>query len=415
MNKIFRYFVAFLIIYTINLNAAKIGGVYEDKIIGFANETAITKIELLRHKTLFHYLMRPELGLEISSATLNDLIVQKIQVKIAKAENLEVSDEQIKDVYVQCAQRRDLKLFEFAKLARLNHITKYDIKGYLKEEVLIEKLHEHLFLKTLSASPDEIGDYYMYSNNYDTKHSKCHYRVLEISIKRNKDNKKNLDFIKQIVHAINSHKTIQKFSKLRKNNEAQLKTFSYVIKRHIYSEAVRNVIAKRLGYNIVGPIYTGNHIILLKVFKKRPNINTKNLDIKIGHFFIKKKSTRRTVNNFKNSIDAFKQLNEIKRILNNNYEHRDMRIELLSEMNLPRYYKKRILLMNVNDISDIIETKTGWHLFKIIGKDYDRNSKIYKLLSSSVRSYKFKKARRNYIKYVRREYFIKLIYDNFTL
>lgn len=411
MKKLYKILIVYLAICILSINIYAKDTIYQDETIAIVNDQPILKSEFDTHKSLLLLLINNlDQIYNLEQFTLSDMINVKLQTYIANKQNIKVSNDEIKDSYTYFKQRTKLSELDYYDLLKNYNITQSDMNNFLKENIAIEKLHDRIF-RNITVSRDELNDFVTLSNNNLLKYQSYTYKVIRLTIDRKINNKKNLYNIKLFKNALNSKKKYGMYDLITNGRlGGEIEVLHIDPAKNEY-EKLKDQIKINPNTDTIGPIFNNNKIEFLKVISKKSKLNEKDTSIKIGHVLIKKHSNklRKTdITILKNKIQTLNKIKKYAYIEKNNrtYEKQFEKIWLHAN-SAPEELYKHAAKLEKNEVSEIIETSVGWHLIKVIHREYDPKSHIYNILSKRANAQKTAKARDNWLEIRNKEAHIK--------
>lgn len=409
MKKIHTSIIT-LIIFFLSLNTSAIELKYNNTLIGMINNQVILESNVNKQSTLLSLLIffKKELtDKELKVIALEDIINTKIQVNIAKDYDVELSEDDMKDVYTQLIMREKSSLREYINVLKRNDITTNDFQSFLKDSLVIEKLHERLLYEQIKISSEDFDNLEKFSNNTSLKYLNNNYEILHIAIKNNKPQLKKIKNILKLLTKKNHNEIIGlTFNKklLAKNKIFNIHPILDLEKK-IHTHMIKNI-----NSDVVGPIYSNNTINFIKLIKKKNIFKKLDSDIKIKHLLIKRKY-KKTEESVKHKIRNLKNLNKIKNFSLKKLNKENFKTEWLNKKNVSNDFFQKIKHLKKNELSDVFETKIGFHLVKIIDKKYNQNTDIYKEITLQLKTEKLTKLRKYWEKHIKQENLINILND----
>lgn len=406
MEKIHKSIITLIILF-LSLKSYAVELKYQNSLIGMVNNQIILESNIKKQSALLSLLIFFKKDLtdqELKVIALDDIINIKIQVNIAKDYDINLSEDDMKDVYTQLIMKEKSSLREYIHTLKKNNVTIKNLKSFLKDSLIIEKLHEKLLHEQIKISSNDFDNLEKFSNNKFVKYLNNTYKILHISIKK----PNNLKKIKSTLKLLNK-KNYNEIIELTFNNRISVnnKIFDLDSKADIEKKVLTHII-KNINSKTIGPIYSNNNINFIKLIKTKSKLNKLETDIKIKHLLIKKKHKNKP-EAIKYKVKSFKKLNSMKNTSLEKQNKDAFQIEWINKKNVSNDFLKNIKNLKNNEFSDAFETQTGFHLVKIIDKKYNQNTTIYKNISLQLKTEKLTKLRKYWEKHIKQENLINVL------
>ena len=381
--------------------------IYNDELTALVNNDIVLNSELSKHLSSLTLLLNVKKTKHFKKQVVKDLINTKLQVNIAKKNGIDAYDDEVKNIYMQFILRHKLSLLEYNDLIKSNNLTGNELNVFIKENIIVEKLHEKLLSNNIAASRDELNTFLDFSNNILIKHQVLSYKILKITINRKTNNKKNFLIIKKILAVLknNTYDLLYFMNDKSLDFEIDVVTLNPL---DALNKEIKNIFTNNLDKNIIGPIYKKKKIEFFKILDKINTINQADIKTKIRYFFLEKNIVKLKENNINYVKNKMCHLNKMKKLMkkighNDQYFH----IQWLHSSDLPKNLHAPIKKLNDTEVSKILETKNGWYIVQKIYKEYDKKADISRKLTTLIKSQKFGKIRKNWIKNLQKEAYIK--------
>lgn len=408
MEKIHKSIITLIILF-LSLNSYAVELKYQNTLIGLVNNHTILESNINKQSALLSLLIFFKKDLtdqELKVIALDDIINTKIQVNIAKDYDVDLSEDDMKDVYTQLIMKEKSSLREYTHTLKKNNVTIKNLKSFLKDSLTIEKLHEKLLYEQVKISNNDLDNLEKFSNDTSTRYLNNNYKILHISIKKPNTLKK----IKNTLKLLNK-KTYNELIELTFNKQLSIKNkiFNIDSKTDIEKKILTHII-KNINSKTIGPIYSNNDINFIKLIKKQNKLCTLDTDIKIKHIVIKKQHKKK-LDAIKYRVNSFKKLNTIKHTSLTQKHKNRFNVEWINKKNVSNDFFKKIKNLKNNEFSTVFETHIGFHLVKIIDKKYNQNNAIYKDISAQLKTTKLTKLRKYWEKHIKQENSINILND----
>lgn len=398
MRKYKSFLAIIAYFFIVNLNAENI--FFEDSVVGvIGKKIIITNHELKKHETLLKLFIPIKKKRSMHLYSLNDILINKIQLFKSKKNKIESNDSQIEEAYKDAIRNKGYKEDKFEKMILKLGLEMEDVASFAKKNHLVEKTHIKLLNEKVTASRDDFYNFVKHSNAYDAQECIFRYKIMKISFIKKENNKTNIKNIKI------AHDYIKK-SDIKNGINIYFRDISLLIKIEFlnfnYPNKEKFKFTKKYAANlendILGPFYLNNKIVLNKIIKKKYSVEKKDLNVRVGFIFFKKNSLKVKNERFKPTKVLVQRLDKIKQKLKNknNKNNKDLRYAWLDELKLPLSKINELKELNENDV-DIVESRAGWFVIKILFKDFDKNFQPSATLNLIVKREKFVKLRKNFI------------------
>lgn len=396
--------IVFVILYVFSINIyAEIK--HKDEIKALVNSDLILNSELETHLSSLTMLINIKTTTDLKDQALIDLISTKLQTKLSHKHNITAQNDEIKNVYTQFIQRNKLSADEYYELLQSYNLTHDELSVFIKENIIVEKLHEKLLHQHLTATRDELNSMLELSNNCLFESQSSAYKILKISFNRSQNKKIDLIAIRNVISFLKSNHDGLMIYNDKEPLNLTMKMFVLPISEDTENRS-REFIEDNLERKILGPFYTKNRIEFLKIIEKRSIIKESDRDIKIKYFTFK-----RNLKKLHNNVDKFKsrkhKLNSIRKLMRKYDESVLFDIKWLGETNIPKKLYPKIKKLNDNEISENLETTDGWYVVQRLYREYKKDTDSYKKLESYLKNHKLKKIRKNWIKNLHKDAYIK--------
>ncbi len=388
---------------SINLYAEKIK--YQEQAVCKINKDIMFIKDLKKHETLLKILVMLDDSKYKASFTLEDIINTKTQIEapLPKRYQVSVTEDEIKEVYETFAARDQFSLLEYKKFLKKNKLLPSDVKNFIKDSLIVEKLHNKIFGRRIPVSISEINNFFSITNNYLIEVQTQTYAVLQLSFEKKKSKKENFEKIAKIEKIFKKKRDIIETPMILSRKNLNVKIKALVINPEDKSEEwIKDFILINLSKNIIGPIFHKKHINLFKIIKIKRHLSKEDVKMKIKHIIIKKKKIINE-NSFLFLKNRTHKLIEAKKDENDSY----FKTIWISCDEIPKYLFKKINELDEDGPGAIFETKIGWHFVKVLKKRYKINTPINKNLQSQIKLQKLIKIRKEWMKSIKKKANIK--------
>ncbi len=164
---------------------AKKSGIIElDNIIAVVNDDVITRVELdnrlqLVKKQLGARTQLPDDAI-LRKQVLERMIMEKLQLQIAKRSGIRIDDETINRVIENIAKENKLSMEQFQKVLSRDGMSFADFRENIKNELLINELRKRQVKNKITVSEQEVDNYL--ANKANIKNHDEEYRLSHILI-----------------------------------------------------------------------------------------------------------------------------------------------------------------------------------------------------------------------------------------
>lgn len=326
---------------------------------------------------------------KIKKIELKNKIIKEVTIFNAYCEhfknyNIKLDKESLHLIYKDSASKKYLSLLQFKKIIEKKYKIKSKfIKEFIINNIAINKMQKTLISEDIILSDKEISNFFNISNYKTYTKNLFMVKVLEISFVRQRK-KNHLKILKQLINNLDTESDIEKIKshvdkklrdlgiKIVDLNDAKNKHY-YFLKYHLDNN---------ISQNIIGPFFLNNYIYLYKIIDKKNKTDHYKSYIKINYNIIQKKKLIKKKNTF-NFLILNKEQNNI------NIYKKTNTCWIDKENTTPIIYDT-IKNLKINDVSNVIETNTGWYIIKVIDRIFDHNSNIYTYIVQNIMSEKIK-------------------------
>ncbi len=385
--------------------------VIKDKVVAIVNNKVILDSDIKKQIRLLKLLVNIDGAESMKSFTLKDIIAEKIQIPISKRKKVIVKDTEVRDIFLYFASRNELRLADYKKLIVSYNLTPRDVKYFLKNSLMIEKVHEKVLSKKLNVTKREFVEFLDFSNHINYKEQTTAYTFLHIIIENNKKNKNNL--IKKVIKALKNEKNEEKALKILANKKLNTKVSLVKMRPKKNIKSFYMFLINNIDKKVVGPLHSKKKLHIFKLLKKKSVLDKQEDTVyKIAHFTIKKKIidiNTAHVDNFKKKL---KILNVVKNKVNKNRKtntyNKYFKELWITGFDLSDVFFKNICYLEKNETSEIFETETGWHLVILIDKKISKKTNTYNTNISSAIGKRLTRFREIWLSNIKTNTYIKI-------
>lgn len=162
--RYFSFFLLFTLLFTVNPVFAKDEVTLLDKIIVVVNDNVITQLELNDRIKIIRQQFKQK-GLRLPSEEvlqkqlLERLILEKLQLELAKNTGIRITDETVNRVIANIAQENKLSIEQFRQALEKDNFQFSDFRENIRREVIISRLRKVQVENKVSVSEQEIENY----------------------------------------------------------------------------------------------------------------------------------------------------------------------------------------------------------------------------------------------------------------
>lgn len=378
-NNIILVLVLTLIL--INTTSAKY--VMHDKIILKTCENINLKSEIKEHIKIIKFItLSKSSQIDLKNKVLSDMIILNSYPDVIKKYNITVEDEWIDMLYKDSAEKYNTSISKFKNtISEKFKIKEKSIITFITETLALTNLQKINLSEEIIISDNDINDFFHASNYINFKKPLHDFKIIQISFIRKGIN--NFKKIKNIINILKNTDDAQRIinNVNVKNINIKKIDINSQNKKYIY---LKDFIEKENQTNIIGPICAGKYIYFFKILEKKLKTDDYKPYIKICHYTVQKKKIdegKRTSKFVKLKTNASKKDTKIlfKESKKGTWIYKD-NVE-------PGFYDK-IKHLKINEVSELFETQTGWHIIKVIDRTFDQKSNIYTYIENSITSEK---------------------------
>lgn len=369
--------ILFIILSIILINTAHTTHIKNEKIILTTNETPLFKSKINNYCNIVKLFSNKE---KINKIDLKNKIIKELTIintynDLIKEYTITLNRESLALIYKDSAERKYISLNQFKNLIE----KKYKIKDkYIKEFILnnltLNNMQKNIISEELILSDKEILNFFNISNYKDYAKNFYDIQVIEISFVRKK-NKNNFKIMKTVINNLEKESNIEK---IKSNLDPMLTRLTCKVvdlnnpKNKIY-HFLRFHLDKNFKENLMGPFFMDDYVYLYKIIKKRNKTENYKSSIKISYHTLQKKKLCEK----KNTLKFLEFNKEVKKINMKKIFTSKNKICWLDKNETDPIIYEKIRNLNINEISNVIETETGWYIIKILDKIFDQQNNIY--------------------------------------
>lgn len=312
---------------------------------------------------------------------LEKLILDSIQLQLAKQLGIETDYLTINEIILSLAQKENLTINQFKQQLQEQGINFEDFKEQLKKDKIISKLHERAIIHDMKISNADIEGYLHSPAGQDN--TGVEYRLGHILISGQEtftrtDVKSINDKVAQVMHALKQGKDFREVAASYSASTEALNGGDLGWRKlnqvpSIFVKQVMNMEVGQLSEPI--PSKSGFHIIKLQ--NKRFNGKENYVELRAKQILLKSRNNMPDLE-LKKSLEEFKKL-----ILESKKDFTKLAISKSEESStsanggdlgwfsektvLPEFWKQ-VNKLNIGEISNPFKTELGWHLVKLEGR-----------------------------------------------
>lgn len=183
--RIFSFFSLFVLLLPATQLMAKTVVVPLDKIIAIVDDNIITQIEVDDRVRLISQQLQqqgsnlPSLS-KMRKQVLERLILEKLQLEMAKKTGIQINDEMVNRVITNIARENKLSMDQFRKVLKKDGYEFSDFRENIRREVTIARLRKIRVENKVNISEQEINNYL--SQNFEGQSAGDEYRLSHILI-----------------------------------------------------------------------------------------------------------------------------------------------------------------------------------------------------------------------------------------
>lgn len=270
--RIFSFLSLFLLLLPATQLVAKPAVIPLDKIIAIVDDNIITQVELDERVKLISQQLKQQ-GRSLPSQNklrkqiLERLILEKIQLEMAKKTGIRINDEMVNRVIANIARENRLSMEQFRKVLQKDGFEFADFRENIRREVTISRLRKMRVENKVNISEQEIENYL--SQHLKGKSSDDEYRLRHILIatpeaatpeqienaKKNAENvvnelKSGEDFAQKAI-AVSNDELALKGGDLGWRKTAQLPTFIASMARNMRQNEIQGPLRSASGFHII--------------------------------------------------------------------------------------------------------------------------------------------------------------------
>ncbi|HIH2762757.1 MAG TPA: peptidylprolyl isomerase [Candidatus Azoamicus sp.] len=385
INNVLLIFLSIILINTANSNYIK-----NEKIIFQINDKIELKSKINAYCDIVKLFSNKE---KINKINLKNKIIKELALintynNLIKDDIIILTKESLESIYKDSAEKKYISITHFKKLIK----KKYKIRSkYIKEFIInnlaLNKIQKTIISEELILSDKEILNFFNIANYKNYAKNLYDVKVIEVSFLR-KRKKHNFKIIKNLINNLEKESEIEQIK--LKLDQTLLNLTCKIIelnnpKNKIYY-FLRFYLDKNFKKNIIGPFFMDNYIYIYKIIEKRNKTENYKSYIKVSYHTLQKKKLceKKNTLTFLHLNQNFKK-NNIEKII----KTKEKICWLDKDETDPTLYDK-IKNLKINEISEIIETQTGWYVIKILDKIFDQKSSIYGYIVQNIMIEKIK-------------------------
>lgn len=364
-----------------------------DQVVAIVNENVITDSELKRRvqkiiKQLQYSKEQLPPSKDLRKQVLNTMIIDDLQLQLAKNNNITASPEQINAAIDNIAKQNNVNIFDLKNLIEKDGISFNEFKDDLAKQLTIMNVQNAAVKSEINISKQELKEAKKILN---TQNANNQYRISHILISvPDSPSSEKVKFAKEkahdIVEQLSNGKNFANIAKVTSDGQQALNGgdmgwFSLSELPAIFAEITPTL---RVG-QIYGPIQSENGFHIIKLTDAKYNSKKfQETKYKVRHILVKK-------DNITNSAIAKTELNRLKKEIQKNNNFAELALIYsedhgtaskggdlgwINKYDVVPEFANVMLSLKVNEISEPFESIYGWHLAQLEDvKQFDSTEK----------------------------------------
>lgn len=361
-------------------------------VIAIVNEDVITKAELnTKYKILLTRIqdtaaLPPEE--QLKKQLLSKLIIDKLQLQLAKSRDINVSAKEINNVITNVAKEQELTLSQFKEKLDLEGISYLDYRRNIEEQLIVADLQQKEVGMDTNVTDSEVDSFLnsplgqdLTGTEYRLGHILLTFPEKNSEKARKELKKKAKDIVQLLRNGADFGKIAMKESS--GSNALEGGDLGWRTVGKIPTLFANDVVNLSIN-DVVGPIKSSSGYHIIKLKQKRIGHDDLHTEYKARHILVKidpkvsDKDAKDKLDKIRTQIINGKDFKKLAQKnsdeLSTNYKGGDLGWFNKDKV-LPDFYSK-VSKLQVDEVSKPFKTKLGWHLVQLIGKRSNSNSII---------------------------------------
>lgn len=234
----------------------------------------------------------------------------------------------------------------------------------------VAQLKKMTAFQNISLSWGDIKNFFEFSNYYELNKTFYNYEFIQIIIYKTKGFK--FRHLKKVMTIMKNERKIPNIMKRLKSKNIRVRHAIISPSKTLYT-AYKDYFKEDKDNIILRPIYQDGFIFIVKMIRRVNRLDRHKPFIKVlSHKLQEKKINKKkcTVKFLNLEMEVKKE--NLHRLINSKKKH-----IWISGDNVEREIFDRIRNLKPNSISPIIQTSTGWYIFKVLERNIDQRSNVY--------------------------------------
>lgn len=353
-----------LIIFLIILNNTNANYIQHDKIVAKNVNSLILESTVKKNIDILKILTLHKNKIDLKKKVLTELAIINTYPNSIRKYNIHIDQDSIKSLYKDLSEKYSMNIKNFRKfIVDKYKINDYALISFILRNLTINKIQKSIFYNDLVMSNNDIKDFFETSNYIKQKKLLSDFKILQLSF--NKNTYKSLKELKSIIKILRNTNNLEKIkNELHKNITIKIIDINQNNKKLTF---LKDFIENKKNETLYGPLYIGKHLHLFKIIDTIQKVENYKPYIKICVKTINKKKINDILNKKKHTDPTF-----------NNKTY------WVYKDNIDSSIYEQIKKLKVGEISDTIETQTGWYILKIIDKTFDQKTNIYNYIEERI-------------------------------
>ncbi|HFL8819316.1 MAG TPA: hypothetical protein V7792_00200 [Candidatus Azoamicus sp. OHIO2] len=362
---------------------------YQDEAAGITSKQIVTKEEIVDYSMILAYLFKLRDKNSLYQYSLNDALMCVKQVALAVKDKIRVKLPDFLDGFISYMEKSNAFESNYFKYLYEHDIELIKIYPFLANSIKIQRLHTKTILKDFSVSRMTLSNYFNYTNNYKNQCSFYSYFVLQIKLYKSRNKALNLFSSTKLFELLTVKNNVEEAINYARTPGVNARIKFLKLNRSVdHYKKIRQYFKTQSHQTLIGPVYKNNKIYFFKIIKKMSNFLEDDIDIKVKHYFLRKTikivdeidldESRYNINNLKRVIIKFNK-NE-----DTDFLDKHSKVEYLNKKNANKNMYDAIKGLKKHEFSDVLEFEDGWHLFRVLDKEYNSSAVFYQKLLDDV-------------------------------
>lgn len=268
----FTFFSLFILLLPATQIIAKQAVIPLDKIIVIVDDNIITQVELEERIKLISQQIKQQGGSlpphdSLQKQVLESLILEKLQLDMAKKTGIQINDEMVNSVIANIAKENRLSMAQFRKVLEKDGYKFSDFRENIRREVTIARLRKIRVENKVNISEQEIDNYLIQSDIGQSQNDEYHLRhiliatpeaatpdqIEEAKLKAQdvvSDLEKGADFTQKAI-AVSNDELALKGGDLGWRKTAQLPTIFTTVVANMQKNEIKGPLRSASGFHII--------------------------------------------------------------------------------------------------------------------------------------------------------------------